>query len=752
MENEIFNKLNNAQILPVRETEGAVLVIAGAGSGKTRVLTNRIAYLVKEKGVKPADILAITFTNKAADEMKTRLEKIIGSLEDMWVCTIHSMCVKILRSNINNIGFEKNFSIYNEDDKDKAIKRIITDMELEPDRYLKLAKSEISSAKNDDLSPREYKESKITMPNVGVITEIYAKYNEALKRANALDFDDLLIKTLNLLTECSEVAEYYSRKFKYVHIDEFQDTNIVQYKIAKILTSYHGNIFVVGDDDQSIYGWRGARISNILGFEEDFKNAKVFKLEQNYRSTKNILNVANLIIRNNENRKNKTLWTENDNGERVELFTAMEEGDEAEYVATHIKTLIQQGKKASDFAILMRINALSRAYEQELMKYNIPYKVFGGFKFFDRKEIKDLTAYLRVISNPLDNEAVLRIINVPRRGIGDKTVETLLLKAQYEDISVFDAIMDCENLSLSSSAISRLKDFKSLLYSLILESEEKGIVGTLKNVIEKSNFLSQFEVDTEENLDKKMNINELINSAEEFEKLNPTLKLADYLSSITLSSDTDEMDEGNFVAIATIHSVKGLEFNTVFVVGLDETIFPISRAVNSVEELEEERRLLYVAITRAKENLYLTRARSRYLYGSRNITAESRFIKEIMPLLRCNDAEPKYSRFNDSGYGYNYNRGYNKKEDDFGYYPDEPSSYVGKTKSFSSGYNLNKPKTIIPTNNGGKFATGMKVFHKKFGNGIVIAVKNDGKFVDVAFEGVGIKSLVAGIAPLEIIK
>ncbi len=753
MVNEILSKLNESQIKPVLATEGAVLVIAGAGSGKTRVLTNRIAYLIKEKGVKPHEILAITFTNKAADEMKVRLENLVGSLDGMWASTIHSMCVKILRSNIGHIGYEKNFSIYNEEDKEKAIKRIIAEMELEPDKYLKLAKSEISWAKNEDLSPREYKESKPHMSNVGLITEIYAKYNEVLKKSNALDFDDLLVKTLHLLTESDEVASYYQRKFKYVHIDEFQDTNVVQYKIAKILTAYYGNIFVVGDDDQSIYGWRGAKISNILNFEYDFAGAKVFKLEQNYRSTKNILNVANLIIKNNEVRKDKTLWTDNETGDKVELFTALEETDEATHVATQIKRLINKGKRASDFAILMRINALSRAYEQELLKYNIPYKVYGGFKFFDRKEIKDLTAYLRVISNPLDNEAVLRIINVPRRGIGDKTVDTLILKAQEEGLSVFDVIMDADSLALSSGALSRIKEFKKLLYDLIIESGEKTISETIKNVINKTAFLSQFDTDTEENLDKKMNVNELINSASEFEKVNPTLTLSDYLSSITLSSDTDEMDEGNFVTIATIHSVKGLEFENVFVVGLDETIFPISRAVNSPEELEEERRLLYVAITRAKKTLKLTRARSRYLYGSRSITAESRFLKEIQPLLNCEEEAPKYSSYqnrSNGGYG-SFNR--YQKEDDYGYYPDEPSNsgYSGRTKSFSSGYNLNKPKTL-GGNSSAKYTTGMKVSHKKFGVGTVIAVKNDGKFIDVAFANLGIKSLAAEIAPLEIVK
>ena len=771
MVNESFQKLNESQIKPVTDTEGAVLVIAGAGSGKTRVLTNRIAYLINEKGVKPSDVLAITFTNKAADEMKVRLGKMINDTEGMWVSTIHSMCVRILRSSISALGYEKNFSIYSEDDKERVLKRILSDMSLEADKYLKLVKNCISSAKNDDLSPREYKDENVRMNNIGIITDVYFRYERELKDNNALDFDDLLIKTLHLFDENDEIRDYYSRRFRYVHIDEFQDTNTVQYKIARILCSYYGNIFVVGDDDQSIYGWRGAKISNILDFEKDFKGARVYKLEQNYRSTKNILNCANLIIKNNISRKQKTLWTENADGDKVELYVGNEESDEAEFVATTIKREIALGKRASDFAVLMRINALSRSLEQEFMKYGVPYKVFGGFKFFDRKEIKDLTAYLRIISNPLDGEAVLRVINVPRRGIGEKTIEAIRLKAQADNLSVFDEIMDCDSLPLNSGALSRVRDFKDVIYKLILKSSELGVEDMLKEIILKTDFLSQYSEPTEENDDKKMNVNELINSAREFEKQNKGATISDYLSLVTLSSDTDEMDESNFVTVATIHSVKGLEFDTVFIVGLDETIFPISRSVGSEEDMEEERRLMYVAITRAKKQLYITRARSRYLYGSRSITGESRFIKEIEPLLKRDSATDYYSytgdkrRSSESGYGYgNVRGGYNSggyksgytrnEEDEFGYYPDEPSSF-GSTKSFKSGYSINATPKINAVNSGASaklYAVGMKVKHRKFGSGTVIAVKNGGKFIDVAFVGAGIKSLAAEIAPLEIEK
>ena len=749
MFNSYLQNLNSAQILPVKDTEGAVLVIAGAGSGKTRVLTSRIAYLILEKQVSPSEILAITFTNKAADEMKLRLERLVGSLDGMWVSTIHSMCVKILRSAITYLGYEKNFSIYSEDDKERVLKRLIQEAGYEPDKYLKLCKNHISNAKNNDLSPREYREEHFRVANIGIICEIYKSYEAELKRSNALDFDDLLIKTLHLFEDCEDVLNYYSQKFRYVHIDEFQDTNTVQYKIAKLLSSYHKNIFVVGDDDQSIYGWRGAKIANILGFGSDFENAKVYKLEQNYRSTKNILNLANLIIKNNESRNDKVLWTENESGEKPEFFPAFDESKEAEYVATKIKSLIAKGKKASDFAVLMRVNALSRSFEQEFLKYNIPYKVFGGFKFFDRKEIKDLTAYLRIITNPLDNEAILRVINTPRRGIGDKTVDVIREASTNNEISVYEVISQSDLLPLSSSARARVGEFYKLLYDLTINSISQTVPETIKSVIEKTAFLTQFEEQTEENESKKLNVSELVNSAEEFTKINKTATLEDYLGSITLSSDLDEFDESNFVTVATIHAVKGLEFDSVFVVGLDETIFPVSRVSDSPEELEEERRLMYVAITRAKKSLYLTRAKSRYLYGNRNVTLESRFVKEIKPLLSVKEPY-SYGERTSTFERPQFNR---QRENEFGYYADDNyQTSFNKVKSFSTNYsNVGSAKKLTTSTSGSKnYKSGMKVVHKKFGEGTIIAVKESGKVIDVAFQGVGIKSLASEYAPIEI--
>ncbi len=748
MSNIQFEKLNNEQILPVKDTQGAVLVIAGAGSGKTRVLTTRIAYLVSEHNVKPSEILAITFTNKAADEMKYRLNLMIDGVNQMWVSTIHSMCVKILRGSIQKLGFTQNFTIYTEDEKEKVLKRIIKEMELDQDKYLKESINHISNAKNNDLSPREYKEEHVKMPNIGIYVEIYAKYQQVLRKNNALDFDDLLIYTYHLLAEDDEICEYYSKKFKYVHVDEFQDTNTIQYSIIKRLASYWGNIFVVGDDDQSIYGWRGAKITNILNFDRDFKGAKIYKLQQNYRSTKQILTLANEVIKSNNMRRQKTLWTENGLGQKPTFYVGEEEINEAEYVAKKIKSLMAQGKCASDFAVLMRVNALSRSFEQEFLKYGIPYKVFGGFKFFDRKEVKDVLAYLKIVVNPFDNEAILRIINVPRRGIGDKTINNIYEYAVLNDLSIFDAILNYDDLPLTASAKNRLGDFKKLLYNFVIKSGELSFVDFVKYVINESGIMSQYQEDTEENLDKRLNINELVNSCEEYAKLNENANLQDYLSSVTLSSDTDELSSADFVTVATIHAVKGLEFDTVFIVGVDETILPISRACNSVEELEEERRLLYVAITRAKNNLYLTRAKSRFLYGNRSLTVESRFVKTVKNYL---NEEGSYS-----SYRYNtcQNNTYKRPSySESGYYPDVDDSYTtyGKIKSFAPSYKTNsKPNAV---NNGQKYSKGMRVLHAKFGEGVVFDVENNsgGQIIKVAFKNVGIKTLSSQFAPLTII-
>ncbi len=741
--NELLSKLNSEQILPVKDTEGAVLVIAGAGSGKTRVLTTRIAYLVQEKGVLPSTIVAITFTNKAADEMKERLRKIVDGVDDMWVSTIHSMCVRILRNDIDKIGYDKNFTIYDDIDKEKVLKRILEELGLDADGLLKTAKNAISDAKNKGYSPEDYKRVNNNYRFGHEIYQIYDAYENSLQRSNSLDFDDLLVKTYQLFIERKDVAEYYANKFHYIHIDEFQDTNVVQFNIARILSSVHGNIFVVGDDDQSIYGWRGAKIENILEFDDVYRGAKVYKLEKNYRSTKRILQLANTIISHNLKRRQKELYTDNQDGVRVETFVGTDENNEAAYVAMQIKNLMARYQCGySDIAVFMRVNAISRAFEQEFLKYGIPFKVFGGFRFFERKEIKDVLAYLKVVNNPSDDESFLRAVACPRRGIGDKTLRELREFCLSADISLYDGLFRLEQTAISSSAKTKLFNFGQLLDSFRRFSENHTVVELIDTVLETTSFLEQFEDKTEENTNKLYNISELKNSADQFKKDNPNSNLADYLNSVTLSSDADDINDGEMVTIATIHAVKGLEYKIVFVAGLDEKILPISRSANDDDELEEERRLMYVAITRAKERLYLTRAMSRYLYGYREHMVQSRFLKEAQPILAPNlNAERKYDT--NSRYSDNY-----KNDEDVSY-----SSSLGYSSNYAkSMITGNKPKANVSAQFT-KYKSGTKVKHVKFGMGTVIQVKGEGDnlIVDVAFLGVGIKSLSVKYAPMEII-
>lgn len=763
---DFLSKLNEEQIQPVLQTEGAVLVIAGAGSGKTRVLTSRIAHIVKDLGVSPYNVLAITFTNKAADEMKERLSQMIDGVEDMWVCTIHSMCVRLLRYGAEKIGYGRDFSIYSETDKDKVVKRVIVSLGLEVDQYAKSAKNLISARKTKNLSIEEFEKDNARMKNIGDIVRIMKGYEEELKRSNAFDFDDLLIKTHELLSEDRETLERFSNRFRYIHIDEFQDTNAVQYDIVKMLSYAHGNIFAVGDDDQSIYGWRGADINNILGFERDFKNAKVYKLERNYRSTKKILDVANTVIKHNTNRKDKTLWTGNDDGVNPEVYIADDESGEAQYTAIQIKNLVARGYKYSDFAVLMRINALSRSYEQEFMKYGLPYRVYGGFKFFERKEIKDLTAYLRLLCNPLDNEAVLRVINVPKRGIGDKSIEVLQKYADGNGFSVFDGVFDCDLLDLNNGAKSKIRSFKDIISSLIVDKETMTLTELVKSVIDKTNYMSCFEEKTEENEDKKRNVNELLASVEEFEKQNPQASLSEYLNGITLSSDTDEINDGNFITLATVHSVKGLEYRVVFVCGLDREIFPIERNGSIDDDIEEERRLMYVAVTRARERLYITRAKSRFLYGLRRPTFQSEFLNEISDKVALpRDSYSVNRRYPNTDYTQKPSQygGYRSRSDyggSYGGYSSEESlsaSYGTYKKSFANSYMQNR-KAAAPAQkavgSGDDYKAGTKVIHKKFGEGIIVARKQNGDdvVIDVAFKGIGVKSLVVRYAPIEVVK
>ena len=571
---ELLDKLNEEQIKPVKDTEGDVLVLAGAGSGKTRVLTSRIAYILREGLASPRQILAITFTNKAAAEMKERVRLICGDVDDMWICTIHSMCVRILRRYPAEAGIKPDFSIYSETERRNIVKKCLKELDYDDEKMLKKARWYIADAKMLGLEPDQYIRKHAHDDRIDDYMRVYERYEEQLKANNSLDFDDLLLYVLRLLRRDGEVREYLSDRFKYILVDEFQDTNSVQYEIIKLLSGVHGNLFCVGDDDQSIYGWRGAEIENILRFDDDFPEAKVYKLERNYRSTNGILQLANAIIKNNAGRRGKTLWTDAADGAKPQYYAARDELSEALFSARTINELVLTGGyRYSDFAVLMRINALTRSFEQEFTKYNIPYKVFGGLKFFERKEIKDVLAYLRLISNPYDNEALTRIINVPRRGIGGKTVEAMEEYAAKNGLSLYDAVLDCDELPLNSGLKSKLSDFGKTIKGLVISSIESPVNAFVRQVIDATGLREGLEDEND-----LANVDEFVASVDDFSRLNPNATLSEYLSQVTLYLDTDDMDESNYVTLATIHSVKGLEFRAVFIVGLEDGIMPSSRA------------------------------------------------------------------------------------------------------------------------------------------------------------------------------
>ena len=799
----ILDELNEEQIGPVLQTEGPVLVLAGAGSGKTRVLTSRIAYLVEEKEVPPRAILAITFTNKAAEEMKERLSRMVNT-SGMWVCTIHSMCVRILRDFGGSLGISSNFSIYSEVERNNIVKKSFQECGFTDEKILKDAKYHIANAKMLGYEPTRYLDEYAGEPGIEKVVAVYRRYQTHLKENNALDFDDLLSETRRLLLTDAEAKEYLSSKFRYVLVDEFQDTNGVQYDIVRLLSSTHKNLFDVGDDDQSIYGWRGAKLENILHFEQDFPGAKVFKLERNYRSTKEILTLANEVIGNNRRRKKKELWTKNPEGEKTKVYEGEQETDEARFVAHSIAGLMQKkGYKFSDFAVLMRLNALTRAFEQEFTADGIPFKVFGGFKFFERKEIKDLLAYLRVVNNPLDGEAIVRIINFPKRGIGQTTVDKLQAYASREGLSVYDAVLDLDEMGFNAGTRAKLDAFFDSVKRWIIESQELAVNELVKKIIADTGMREAYSDNSDESINKLANIEEFISSVDEYCKLNPDATLTDYLQQVTLSSDTDEMNDGDYVSLATVHAVKGLEFKCVFIVGLEENIMPVSRAVGNSEDLEEERRLMYVAITRAQDRLFLTRSKSRYLYGKREASMRSRFLKELKDVVELPASTP--ARSADSGYGAGYGRSgygssygsgyggtgygrssygsgygsssygsYGAENDDDAYVsfgnpsqtftrkaalPTSPkssvSSYTGAT-SARPAYGASggmKPKTAAQKDISG-FAVGVAVTHPKFGQGTIVGTSGSGSTMtlDIAFVGLGIKKLSATLAPLEIVK
>ena len=746
----ILDNLSEEQRKPAEVIDGAVLVTAGAGSGKTRMLTHRIAHLV-ESGVSPYNILAITFTNKAAGEMKERLAKMIDNADNMWVSTFHSMCTRILRRDIEALGYTSNFSIYGDQEKERTIKRFINEFGVDESVKTESISWHISNAKNNMLKPAEYVETLSSKSKKAIICKIMEAYEAELKKCNALDFDDLLTKTYELLKENSEVLAYYQNKFTYIHVDEFQDTNHIQYELVRLLGGERANIFVVGDEDQCIYSWRGADAYNVIQFTKDYKNAQVFKLEQNYRCTKKILEKANKLICLNKNRLEKVLWTDNDAGNKVEEFSTYNEAEEAEYVASNIKRLVEfSGYRYGDFAILMRVNALSRAVEEKLITYGVPYKVYGGFKFFERKEIKDTISYLRLLSNPKDDEATRRMLVFPKKGIGDVKISELEVTAESEGVSLFECAMN--SISLSTALTNALMPVRTMFKSLQEKKEQMGLYDFVAEMVKIVGIKEAIGDKTDEDLNKQLNVDDFLLSVKEYEDANSGATLEDYLQSITLMRDIDNMnEEDNNVSLITVHAAKGLEFKVVFIIGLNDGLFPLSRAINSEDEneLEEERRLMYVAITRAKERLYLSRARTKFSFETKSIeyTKPSRFLKECGEMLEDFEENKKSN--------YSFQDGDDIMDRRISDREHRLSTKINVVNLNSDEVEKPKPKVAANAGNAAfsEYKTGTRVRHEHFGEGTVTLGVTDfvGGFVTVKFDKVGIKTLSLKFAKLEII-
>jgi DNA helicase-2/ATP-dependent DNA helicase PcrA len=762
VENFDLNALNQEQKKAVECIYGAVLVVAGAGSGKTRVLTYRVAYLIS-KGVNPHKILAITFTNKAAKEMKDRIAKMVENSQDIWISTFHAMCAKILRQHISRIdGYDSKFTIYADDDKEKVVKKLLENLTLEDkekDEFKKHVLFHISNFKNSYLSVEEYLMNFAFQKGIDEIVKLVVKYNEELKKSNALDFDDLLYKTLDLFKACPDVLSYYANRFEYIHIDEFQDTNKVQYELAKMLASVHHNIFIVGDEDQCIYTWRGADPTNISAFQQDFiinfKPVEVFKLEQNYRSTTQILEAANKLISKNHIRIPKELWTNKTGGVKITKYSAYDQKEEASFVANSIGGLIESGYKYSDIAVLMRLNALTFPFEELFLSYNMPYAIFGGFKFFDRIEIKNIIAYLRLLVNNKDNEAFLRIINFPKRGLGNSAISEINGLASKFGFSPYEAVLNAQSLGGMSKSLSN----KIMSVSQIFADLNNALNGMPLNkfvsyLLTRTGIENEYVENTEENINRKMNINSFVQHISDYIKNNPEATLSDYLQSVMLISDIDSMGEGeksNSITVATVHSVKGLEFKVVFVIGLEEKIFPIKRVDSSDDDMEEERRLMYVAITRTKERLYLTYAKSRFLYGKRDFTIPSRFLSEA-GLENKPDSAPQ-EVYSEHSYNSDWNRNPSSQNS---YYKNNNYGY-SSSKKYKESSNSNMQKMFEAKSSAEHdylgFVVGVKVLHPKFGVGEIIDISaiNTTKDISIKFNLIGVKKLSID-APIQLIK
>jgi len=738
------SELNPAQLDAVQATEGPLLVLAGAGSGKTRVLTHRIGHLIADCGVAPYEILAITFTNKAAEEMRSRLADLCGpGVRAMWVMTFHAFCVRILRGDADRIAcdaagrpcFDRNFTIYDTDDSKRMISSIMNELDIDPKRIPPAAiAARISSAKNELIEPEEYAETAATPPDKAA-ARVFTRYRERLREANAMDFDDLLVEGHRLLAEHPDVLAAYQDRFRYIHVDEYQDTNHAQYRIVNLLAAKHRNLMVVGDDDQSIYSWRGADIRNILEFEGDYPEATVIRLEQNYRSTETILAAANAVVANNRGRKPKTLWTANAGGEAISRYYASDERDEARFIAAEIERLVRtEGRSYMDFAVFYRTNAQSRVLEDLMLRAGVPYQIVGGTRFFDRAEIRDVMAYLKAVVNPADEVALKRIINTPKRGIGKSTVEAL----EYEAISrgiPFREALDTAQEWFDGRSTARVAAFAKLMRELRGVAADDGATlrDLVEEVVERSGLIRALtEERTFESEGRIENIKEFFGVVEEFSALHEDVGLPEFMEWAALRTDLDTLAEGErAVTLMTLHTAKGLEFPVVFMAGMEDTIFPHANSMFDESGLEEERRLAYVGITRARERLYLTHAHSRSLFGSTQHNPPSRFIGEIP------EEHVKASGIGSmgvSGVGLE-RRGAASRGSTFG---------TGRTEGrvFGSG----APRSPKPAAEVETFEVGDTVEHKVFGRGTVTEVAGDK--VTVSFETVGAKKLLSGYAPL----
>ncbi|MYL50521.1 DNA helicase PcrA [Halobacillus litoralis] len=736
--NALIQGLNTEQREAVTHTEGPLLIMAGAGSGKTRVLTHRIAYLLSEKDVAPRNILAITFTNKAAREMKERVESLVGKDgEKIWMSTFHSMCVRILRRDIDRIGYDRNFSILDSSDQLSVIKQVLKEINLDPKKWDPRAMlGAISNSKNELMTAEDYEKQANNM-HEEQIAQIYKGYQKKLRKNQSLDFDDLIMQTLRLFDEVPEVLESYQRRFQYIHVDEYQDTNHAQYQLVKHLASRYQNLCVVGDSDQSIYAWRGADIQNILNFESDYPKARTILLEQNYRSTELILDAANNVIDKNSGRKPKRLWTDNKGGEKIHYHQAGTEREEGLFVTDKIEDLVRQGKfRYQDVAILYRTNAQSRTIEETFVKAGVPYQMIGGTKFYDRKEIKDMLAYLRLIANPNDDLSFQRVVNEPKRGVGKTSMDKMLAYAADHDISLYEAAAEVDFVGVSAKAAKAIMGFRKMIQTWAEQQEFLSATDMVQEVIDKTGYeemlMNEKSIEAQSRLE---NIEEFKSVTKNFEENAEDKTLVAFLTDLALIADIDSMNEDpssdDTVTLMTLHSAKGLEFPVVFLIGMEENVFPHSRALMEEEEMEEERRLAYVGITRAEKELFISHAKMRTLYGRTNMNPISRFIHEIPEELVEGKEQKEELPF------------FNKKR--------ESTPFGTKPQAAPKKRAAKKPEK---KSSGGEkigWQPGDKAQHKKWGEGTVVKVQGEGDAMelDIAFPApTGIKRLLARFAPI----